>query len=289
MRYGFGAFHPAVPFLYFCSCIGLTMFVREPHFQLLSFCCAGVYLLRLNGIRRYVRRLPGCLLLILFFAGINGWTSGQGLSVLFYLGGTPVTREALLYGATSGLMVSGVLLWFACMQQVLSSGRLVALLGRAAPTAAMMVSMVFRYIPELLRRGREILEVQKGIEGRAGDADGGRLRSRWRLGMRTASVLLGWTMENSLEMTASMQARGYGIRKRTRYLHQHFRLGDGVMAVILLFLTGLGIWRAISSLSLFRFYPYIGQAPGLLASLCICGILFLFPLLWEGKEALLWR
>ena len=36
-------------------------------------------------------------------------------------------------------------------------------------------------------------------------------------GVRSASVLMGWGMEDSIETADSMRARGYGARKRTAF------------------------------------------------------------------------
>ena len=109
----------------------------------------------------------------------------QGLSLI----------HIFVFGACMGAMLSCVLLWFSNASRALSSDKVMALFGNAAPTIGLMLSMAMRLVPQFMRRGAAVGDVQRACTsaGAAGPREGARSR------LRLTSVLMGWDMEDSLD------------------------------------------------------------------------------------------
>ncbi|HCC35312.1 MAG TPA: hypothetical protein DEQ02_06630 [Ruminococcaceae bacterium] len=279
-RHLFAFYHPAVLFVYFLGAAGLTMLTLHPAFAAVSFMAGGCYAVYLKGPGEYLKSLRFYLPLFLAVAAGNVFFSGLGLSVLFYFGGNPVTWESVLYGLCSGGMLVAVLQWFGCCERVMTSDKLLCLFGRILPVISMMLAMIFRYIPEVIRRAKEINSAQAALVGMKKCSK----RKKTKQGLRLASVLMAWTMENSMETADSMLARGYGSRKRSYYTNERLTVED---TGLLIFLGSLAVFSAVMILTRvnrFAFYPTLRGMTLQLPLLLAYALFLMFPLILEGKE-----
>ena len=72
----------------------------------------------------------------------------QGATVLLrWWGGRPYTLEALALGASTGLMLVAMMLWFASFHLVMTSDKFTYLFGRAIPALSLVLTMVLRLVP----------------------------------------------------------------------------------------------------------------------------------------------
>lgn len=280
----FSSYHPAVIFLYFAGAAGLSMCTLHPLYTAVSWLSSFLLLWTLKGIRRAAGQLGFGIVIAAATALINLFTNSLGLTVLFYIGGTPVTAEALLYGLCSGGMLASVLQWLGCYQAVMSGEKFLELFGGAFPTVSMMLSMVFRYIPSMLQKGREIRAAELAVTG--GKAAG--KKEQLRSGVRLASVLMNWSMENSMETADSMQAREYGKRKRSRYVHEKMKSRDWRLAAALLAMFTVSCLGVFGPASQMRFYPFVQNLETGTGFLPVYGLFLLTPVLLEIKEMLWW-
>lgn len=252
----FDAMHPAVPALYACITLGLTMAALHP--VLVAISCAGAfaYIACVRGLRSAVCALRWQIPVMLVIALVNPLFVRMGSTVVLELFGRPVFLESLLYGlAMAGMFVASVQ-WFAACSHMLTHDKVLALFGSAAPVVALMISMTMRLVPRFLRQGRTIAAVQDVArscfvaDGRAG------LPARVADRLRQSSVLMGWAMEESLETADAMRARGWGARRRrTTYVPYRFTLCDAA-AIVLLVLGGAAVaWVAWRVTAPFAFYP----------------------------------
>lgn len=252
----FDAMHPAVPALYACITLGLTMAALHP--VLVAISCAGVfaYIACVRDLRSAVCALRWQIPVMLVIALVNPLFVRMGSTVVLELFGRPVFLESLLYGlAMAGMFVASVQ-WFAACSHMLTHDKVLALFGSAAPVVALMISMTMRLVPRFLRQGRTIAAVQDVArscfvaDGRAG------LPARVADRLRQSSVLMGWAMEDSLETADAMRARGWGARRRrTTYVPYRFTLCDAA-AIVLLVLGGAAVaWVAWRVTAPFAFYP----------------------------------
>lgn len=224
--------HPAVAFFYFLGVIGITMVVREPLLQVIMLVCSWCMEDYLNhGIKLKVIRKRSLLCFMIVFLGalINGLTYHDGVTILLYINDNPITGEALLYGATFGIMLVSAICWFRVYEKVITQEKFLYLFGRIAPSLALTISMIFRYIPLLKRRYNEIHLANEALGAYNN-------RSAFRSIGNSAhefSVLVSWSLEESIETARQMEAKGYGYGRRSSYHRFVFTKMDRVRMVII--------------------------------------------------------
>lgn len=281
----FSTYHPVLPFCYFAGVIALAMSTLHPAFVALSFAAGSCYLIFLKGVWPFLKRLCFALPVFLTVSVANLLLNSLGLTVLFYLGDTPVTKEALVYGMCSGGMLVSVLQWFACYQEVVTTEKFLSLFRRFLPVTAMMIAMIFRYIPDTLRKGREIHRAQWALLGKEGLIR----REKAVQGIRMTSILMSWSMENSIETADSMRARGYGRGTRRRHTLPPLATADGVLLGVLLCLLVVNGLLIILPEHHFAFYPRLSGLRIPVWSVLLYAICLWLPLILEGREWLRWK
>lgn len=282
-RKAFETEHPAIVGLYFLSVVVLSMVVLEPVCVALSFAAAAAYLVLLRGIKRALASLIWYLGMGAVVAISNALFSGMGLTVLWYLGDVPVTTEALLYGACAGGMLVSVILWFSCYEEEMGSERFLYLFSRPLPTISMMITMIFRLVPELLRRAREIDAAQCALVG----GEDGSKKARRRRAVRMTSILMTWSMESCIETADSMRCRGYGVGRRTAY-RRYPMDAAAVASLAILCLLAAGSGAALWMASGFSFYPTLSALTAPWWGYLLYGMLLFYPLVRKGGEWIAW-
>jgi len=173
---GFAALHPAVSIGYFMPVIGVSVFVLHPVLLACSVLGALVLCLQLRGGRNTAKLLTGLVPLALVAAALNPLFNHQGVTIIGHIGGNPVTRESLLYGAALASMLIAVLLWFTCYNQVVTTEKFLATFGRIIPSLALVITMALRFVPRYLRQLKAIATAQRGL-GHVTDTPPGRVLS----------------------------------------------------------------------------------------------------------------
>ena len=95
-------YHPAVIFLFFCAVTVFSMCSLNPIVTAISIIASSIYMISLKGLYSFLHSLPFYLITVLIFAIVNSLINPRGLTLLFYIGGNPVTLEAFLRGMLSG-------------------------------------------------------------------------------------------------------------------------------------------------------------------------------------------
>ncbi len=170
----FDRYHPAVAFGYFACMLAFSMAAMQPVYLALSLAAALAYSVVLRGVRATLRTALWQMPLILVMALANPLFSAMGSTELFRIGLRAFYLESLVFGACMGAMLSCVLLWFSNASRALSSDKVMALFGDAAPTIGLMLSMAMRLVPQFMRRGAAVGDVQRActLGGRRGAARG---------------------------------------------------------------------------------------------------------------------
>ena len=146
------------------------------------------------------------LILILLAAGFNALTSHYGETRLFTIPGRlpllsgDVTLEALVYGATNGLALAGLLGAFWVLGQALPVRALVGLIPRAFYPLAVVATIAVTYLPATLRQFQQIREAQ-AVRGHA-------LRGL-RDWLPLFMPLLVGGLERAMQLAEAMTARGF--------------------------------------------------------------------------------
>lgn len=209
----FSGCHPFVNFIYYTFVIGITMFSMAPVFLAVTFLFAWAYSMLLKGTGAIKTNLAFTIPILVVMAVINTLFTHNGKTVLLYINDSRITLEAFLYGLAGAVLVSAVVIWFGSFNMVMSSDKLIYLFGKAAPVLGLTLSMVFRFIPLLKSRYKEISMGQRCM-GRHVE---GNLFSKARQICKEISILISWSLEASIETSDSMEARGYGLPGRTSF------------------------------------------------------------------------
>ncbi len=282
---GLRDYNPIALTVYFLSVLFIVMFSMNTFIFLLSFSGAIACYVMLAGVKE---KGFYALILLSFAASslINPIVSHNGVTVLFVVNDNPITLEAFLYGISSGVMITAVLVLFRTYTELMTSEKLLYLFGGLSPKLALILSMSLRYIPLFGRQIKKITMAQKASGGYKTESVGDKARG----GLRVFSVMVTWALENGIITADSMTARGYGAMKRSRYKTFRFDTADIILIVLSIALASITIYcsEAIQT----EYYPEIKIAiKGLKAymGLFSYGALAFLPVIAEVKEMIKWK
>lgn len=211
-RDAFSSCHPAVNALFFGGAFFCGVLIQHPAYLAVGLFSAALYYLLLCG-RKGWKRLWKLLLLFLFLTFLNPLINTRGETVLFCLFQRPYTWEALVYGAVVASVTVMMLLWFGCYNQVLTGDKFTALFGDLFPAVSMLLVMVFRMVPNFMRKAGQIAGARSSVG--KGIAEGGRAGKKLRHGTTILGALVSWALEGGIVTGDSMRARGYGCARRS--------------------------------------------------------------------------
>ncbi|WP_180326765.1 energy-coupling factor transporter transmembrane component T family protein [Raoultibacter phocaeensis] len=281
----FDRYHPVVPFVFFAAVLVFTMAAMQPVCIAITVAAAWCTNAWLRGWKNALRTTAWQLPLVALIAVINPLFSAMGSTELFRIGHRAVYAESFAYGICMGFMLMAVFLWFSNASRILTSDKVMALFGDASPAIALVLSMTARLVPQFVGRGRDIEAAQRACSVAVPETLGQRVA--WK--GRVVTVLMGWSMEDSLERADAMRARGWGSAgKRTQYKPYRFRGADAA-ACTAVGLLAVGnavlVWIACSQ---YAFYPVM--SPLVLWWGYVPYVLFAFlPLLAEGIDRARWK
>lgn len=286
----FNTYHPILNMLFFLVVITTTVFLLNPIILMLSYTAAFIYSVRLKGKKAIKFNLLYMIPLMVFAAAINVLFVHEGATILGYFrNGNPITLESFVYGIFSALMIGSVIIWFSCYNEVISSDKTIYLFGRILPKTSLIFSMILRLVPMYKAQIKTISNAQRGI-GR--DFRTGNVFQRAKNGLKILSIMLTWALENGVETSDSMKARGYGLKGRTSFSIFRFDSRDRVLAaslgvLIIVFLYGLTIGRFY-----FRIYPTVKWAdfsPYSIMFYASIAIIFFLPIIIGIMEDIKWK
>lgn len=247
----FSTYHPGVSSLFFGAAILLTMFALHPVYAVIALVTSHLCEVTSRGAGATFASLKYRAILFVTVLVISPLLNPLGDTTLFTVFSRPITLEALTYAFCAASMLTSVLSWFASAESVVTNDRFLALFSRTAPTIALLVSMVFRQVPQMIARAGEIRAARHGLYGGSLSS----VSEKTRESLKVASVLMSWEMEDSLETAASMRARGYSDTKRTAYAPFTFTLRDGKLTAYLAVMIAASAALAFIALAQFHFYP----------------------------------
>ena len=224
----FAGCHPIVNVLYLVAVTGITMITMNPLLLLISYVMSFVNNAIFCGLKASLKGYFVEIPIFLFTAVIQPIFSRSGTTVLYYVNDNAVTLEAYIYGAATGVLLVSIIRWCSCIRVLLCGDKLMYLFGRFIPVLGLTFSMIMRFIPLLKQRYAQIHDAQLAM-GRKLENVG--LFGKMSMFTKEISILISWTLENSIETSASMEARGYGLKNRTSYHHYKLKSTD-ILAII---------------------------------------------------------
>ncbi|MBE5958283.1 MAG: energy-coupling factor transporter transmembrane protein EcfT [Lachnospiraceae bacterium] len=250
----FREFHPIVNLIFILEVLILTMSAINPYSAGISLIVAITYGVYLYGVR-FIKIFVVLAIPVIIFAGIIvPLFSHNGETALFYINDLPVTLETMIFGLVTGMVMMATIAWFYVAGSMIDTEKFLYLTGRIFPTISLIISMTIGMIPVLIRRYKEVSDAQAGL---------GRISSKMSLPKRIGfiikkmSIVITWSLENSVSTTISMESRGYGTGKRTNAHLYKFVGSDRIMLAVLLLLGGIPCVRALMGKFRVNYFPAI--------------------------------
>ncbi len=278
--------HPTVTLLYFVAVTLPAALCMDPILLAISLLSALLLTFTCEGGRR-----PRAYLILLLFpviALINPIFQHDGVTVLFFLNGNPVTLEALIFGLCAAAMTLSMLYWFRSMTRMMTSDKYLCVFGFASPRLALLLSMALRFVPLLGQRLQAVRLSQKAL----GLYRDGTLIDKLRGELRVFSIVLTWALENGIHTADSMEARAYGIGKRSSFSENRFHFSDAVLLTVIALLLAATLTGIFTKTVSIVFYPAISRPPLSAYAVSVYAaytLLALLPTLLVLQEKIKWH
>ena len=188
-----------------------------------------------------------------------------GTHVLFTLPAIPIiggpwTLDAALFGASTGAALLLTVAVFGVVQTTLRSADLVAILPRPFYRTGTTVALALAFAPKTVASLQSIREARQLRGQRAG----------WRSAPQLLVPLLLTTLERALQYGESLDARGFGSRRRSRYRPLPWTIPD-----VLVVVGSLAAVAAIVLMPAQPYNPYVNLLPNAPAVDSVLAILLL--------------
>ena len=285
MQDAFSKYHPAVNFTFFAGVIVCSVVIQHPAFLIAGCIGATVYYLLLRGVHGW-KTIFGLFPFFCILTVINPLFNTQGQRTLFYVFGRPYTAEALLYGAVIAGIFLTTMLWFGCYNAVMTSDKFTSLFATLIPSLSLLLVMIFRMVPNLIRKTKNLADSRKSIGKGAGEQSS--CRDKLNDGMTVLSAIASWALEGGVITADSMRTRGYGIGARSSFQIYRMTSKDWALLALQLFLIAAVIAAAVFGQVSAVFTPAFSVAPISWGLAAYCVYLFL-PTALHIKEAIQWH
>lgn len=274
-----GKWHPINSIIFFIIVLFSTMYATNLVITGISLLSSLTTFLLLHRGEKKGKYLLFYLIIGIIIIVTNPLFGQNGETVLFNIGKYKYTLESLVYGGYASMMIVSILLWFSCYNKIITADKFLYLFGKVAPSTSITLTMGMRFIPEFLKRGKRIRQAQKNIGITSSDFKGKVVNASKQL-----SILVSASLENSMEVSNSMKARGYGLNKRTNYSTYKFRCGDFVQLVVQLLYIVIMIMSIIYKYTDFVYYPKLEKIDLGNDRIILYIVTFLFMMLPSIKE-----
>ncbi len=281
----FSTYHPAVAFIFLACAIVFSMAAMHPVYVVISFAGAFITSCVTRGFKRTARSLVWIVPMWLIVTIANPLFSSMGSTEVLRFGLFAIYAESLLYGACAGGMLASVFLWFSSYSACMNSDNSLALFGNIAPVVTLMITQVMRLVPQFVARGRSVALVQDAVSAAAPRTKKQKRDGRFRI----VSILMGWGMEDGIERSSAMRARGYDCgARRTTYKRYRFSSADAAVVAVTATFALVNAVLVYTACSQYQFYPtasvlvaWWGYIP--------YALMMLVPVALYVKEWWLWR
>ena len=263
------------------ACLVIALATTNPAYKFLVLAAALLALVAGAGLRRTSRPLIAAACIGAFAIVLNFVSAHVGETVLFNLPpslpaiGGPYTLEALAYGAVGGVTIAAAILAAAPFSMLLAPHEVIDALPAALVRSGAVVAAALNLVPGV---GATYVQVSEAQRMRGWRPRGPRSWAEVAVPVVLTSV------ESSIQLAESMEARGFGSGARTHVRPVRMQRGDWLLvatsttAAALFVLSVATGWAASWSA-----YPTL-VAPGVdSAPLFACILVFTPALLWRSR------
>jgi len=215
-----------------------------------------------GGLKMWEGYLRFTLPLALLLVVINLLTNRTGETIFWrspplpLVGRLEFTLEALCYGAAMAgrlVTVTGV---FCLYNLTVHPDRLLGLFAKLAWRSALTTSLATRLYPAMVS---SLFSIREALQVRGVNFEEGSVIERAKKYSFVLRVLLFSSLEDSLQLAEAMQARAFGIGRRSSYCREEFRPRDWLVlggCALSLATTLAGLYFHWGS---FSYYPHLSS------------------------------
>ena len=186
----------------------------QPVFLLTGYICAFIYSSYLGRTKALILNILVFIFIIIYALYYSSYNHFGVTNLAFNFIGNAITLESVYYGLVRGIHIASGAMWFYCTIKIVSSDKVIYLLGRVWPRLSLFVSIFLRFTPQIVTRFARVNRAQTSI-GRG--VQQGNLPTKIRNAIRVTSIVITWSLENFVESGMSMKSRGYTLKGRTAY------------------------------------------------------------------------
>jgi energy-coupling factor transport system permease protein len=250
--------HPAAALAYLFTLLLLSLLYDNPLYLLSLLFLLALLIRGVDGMEAWEGFLKAGVFLMLVVMAVNPLVIRAGATIIWhgpvlpFLGRLDVSMEAVYFGAVSGLRLLVIMSVFCLYNLMVNPDQALNLFSRVAGKSALIMALATRMFPAMVRDLKRIKEV---MQLRGVDFDQGSLWVRVKKYSGLYNVLLLSSLEDSLEIAESMQARAYGSGRRSVYSRNLLRprdylsLGAGLPAL------SVAAWGLLNGYGSYTFYP----------------------------------
>lgn len=252
------SFHPAAVLVYLSVLLVLSLLYENPLYLLALLFLLALLIKGVDGMEAWEGFLKAGVFLMLMIMIINPLVIRAGATVIWhgpavpYLGRLDISMEALYYGAASSIRLLVIISIFCLYNLMVNPDKVLNLFSRVAGKSVLVITLSTRMFPTMVRDLKRIKEVQRF---RGVDFDEGSLWERVKKYSCLYNVLLLSSLEGSMEIAESMQARAFGSGRRSVYSRTSLRPRDILCTGGSLLALFAAIWGLQYGCGQYTFYP----------------------------------
>jgi energy-coupling factor transport system permease protein len=263
-------------------CLFIVLSTTNPVYKVIVLAAALSALAAGAGLRR-IRRLLFAVVLIAAFAMVLNFVSAHlGATVLFALPdqipalGGPYTLEALVFGASGGITIAAAILAAAPFSLILDSHEVMDALPAPLSRTGIAIASSLNLVPAVATSFVEVTEAQR--------LRGWRPRGP-RSWMEVVVPVVLTSVEGSIQLAESMEARGFGSGARTSMASRALQRADWLLVGASgLALAGFAIAHAAGVAADWLPYPTLTWPTINPWPVAACLLLFAPVLVWRSQR-----
>lgn len=274
----FQSLHPLPALVYLGALLILALAFSHPLYLAGLLLVLGLAIWAAEGLEAWENYLKIGLAMMLVVIVINPLMVRAGQTVLWHgpslpaFGRLNISLEAIYYGIAMSVRLLNVISVFCLYNLIVHPDKILNLLSRCAGKSALIISIATRMFPAMVTRFENIKDVQqlRGINFRQGP-----LKEKVRKSSALVNILILSSLEDSLEIAESMQARAFGSGPRSCYRRHPWRPRDTICLLSSSVALGTGLGGLFSGFGAYTYYPQMAPLfgnPGTLVVLA--GVLF---------------
>lgn len=273
------SFHPAVALVYLLVLLALSLLYENPLYLLALLLLLALLIKGVDGIEAWEGFLKIGIFLMVMVMVINPLIIKAGATIIWHgpavplLGKLDISMEALYFGFASSIRLLIILSIFCLYNLMVNPDKAMNVFSRAAGKSILMIALSIRMFPTMVRNLKRIKEV---LQLRGIDFNKGSLRERIKKQSYLYNILLLSSLEDSMEIAESMQARAFGSGKRSVYSQNMFRPRDILCVGGSLLALFAAIWGLLYGCGQYNFYPEADNLIKDRATFIVLSVVFLY-------------